>query len=39
MFTDEIGAWWPLPTRRVFGAEAGDVAFRNGQLMEQATDG
>ncbi|MEM9611628.1 MAG: SRPBCC domain-containing protein [Actinomycetota bacterium] len=39
VFTDEIGAWWPLPTHGLFGPEAGEVAFRDGHLIEQATDG
>lgn len=39
VFAEEIGAWWPLPTHSLFGPEAGDVAFRQGRLIEQATDG
>lgn len=39
IFTDEIGAWWPLPTHSVFQAESGGVHFREGQLIEWATDG
>jgi uncharacterized protein YndB with AHSA1/START domain len=39
VFTDEIGAWWPLPSHGLFGREAGGVAFRDGHLVEQATDG
>ncbi|MCP5024835.1 MAG: hypothetical protein GY929_00995 [Actinomycetia bacterium] len=39
VFTDEIGAWWPLPTHGLFGETTGGVAFRNGRLVEQATDG
>lgn len=39
VFTDEIGAWWPLPTHSVFQAEAGGVHFVDGQLVERATDG
>ncbi len=39
VFTDEIGAWWPLPTHSIFQAEAGGVHFVDGQLIERATDG
>lgn len=39
IFTDEIGAWWPLPTHGVFGAESGGVAFVDGRLVELSTDG
>jgi uncharacterized protein YndB with AHSA1/START domain len=39
IFTDEIGAWWPLPTHGLFGDRAGGVHFRAGALVEQATDG
>ncbi len=39
VFTDEIGAWWPLPTHSVFQAEAGGVHFVDGRLVERATDG
>ena len=39
IFTDEIGAWWPLPTHGMFGDQAGGVVFRNGQMIEHATDG
>ncbi len=39
IFTDEIGAWWPLPSHGLFGSEAGGLAFRNGLLVEYATDG
>ncbi len=39
IFTDEIGAWWPLPTHGLFGPLAGAVHFRNGKLIEQAIDG
>lgn len=39
VFTEEIGAWWPLPTHGVFGDESGGVSFRDGQLIETATDG
>ncbi len=39
IFTDEIGAWWPLPTHSVFQADAGGVHFDGGRLVEWATDG
>ncbi|MEM9466774.1 MAG: SRPBCC domain-containing protein [Actinomycetota bacterium] len=39
IFTDEIGAWWPLPTHSVFQAESGGVHFEDGRLVEWATDG
>jgi uncharacterized protein YndB with AHSA1/START domain len=39
VFTDRIGAWWPLPSHGVFGADAGGLAFEDGLLVERATDG
>lgn len=39
VFTDEIGAWWPLPTHSVFQAEAGGVHFVDGRLVERSIDG
>ena len=39
VFTGQIGAWWPLPTHGLFGAEAGAVAFEGGRLVERAVDG
>ncbi|MEM9563114.1 MAG: SRPBCC domain-containing protein [Actinomycetota bacterium] len=39
IFTDEIGAWWPLPTHSVFQGQAGGVHFIDGKLIERATDG
>lgn len=39
IFTAEMGAWWPLPTHGMFGAEAGGLAFVDGQLVEISTDG
>ncbi len=39
IFTDEIGAWWPLPSHGLYGDRAGGVAFRDGRLIEYATDG
>lgn len=39
VFTEEIGAWWPLPTHGTFGEAAGSVAFVDGRLVEQSADG
>ncbi len=39
IFTEEIGAWWPLTTHSVFQADAGGVHFDNGRLVEWSTDG
>lgn len=39
VFTDEIGAWWPLPTHSVFREHAGGVHLVDGRLVERATDG
>lgn len=39
VFTDEIGAWWPLPTHSLFQGEAGGVHFVGDRLIERATDG
>ncbi|CCH73270.1 SRPBCC domain-containing protein [Nostocoides australiense] len=39
IFTDQIGAWWPLPTHGVFGEQAGGLEFRDGRLIELAVDG
>jgi uncharacterized protein YndB with AHSA1/START domain len=39
IFTEEIGAWWPLPTHGLFGDRAGGVAFADGRLVEQHVDG
>ncbi|MEM8923046.1 MAG: SRPBCC domain-containing protein [Actinomycetota bacterium] len=39
VFTEEIGAWWPLPTHGIFGARSGGVAFVDDRLVEYATDG
>ncbi len=39
VFTDQIGAWWPLPTHGVFGDRAGGLAFDAGRLVERAVDG
>ena len=39
IFTQEIGAWWPLPSHSTFGAASGGVFFQGGRLVEIATDG
>ena len=39
VFTEEIGAWWPLSTHGVFGADNDGLLFRDGKLVEIATDG
>ncbi len=39
VFTEEIGAWWPVPTHSVFGAQCGGVQFVDGRLVEFGTDG
>lgn len=39
IFTDEIGAWWPVPTHSVFGERSGGVHFIDGRLVELGTDG
>ena len=39
VFTRQIGAWWPLPTHGIFGAEAGALGFEEGHLVERAVDG
>jgi uncharacterized protein YndB with AHSA1/START domain len=39
VFTRQIGAWWPLPSHGVFGADAGGLAFEDGLLVERAVDG
>ena len=39
IFTDNIGAWWPLPTHGLFGDRAGGLSFHNGHLVEMAVDG
>jgi hypothetical protein len=38
-FTEQIGAWWPVQTHGLFGADAGAVAFEDGRLVERAADG
>ena len=39
IFTDQIGAWWPLPTHGIFGDSSGGVHFADGHLVEIAVDG
>ena len=39
VFTEEIGAWWPLPTHGLFGDRASSVEFRDGEVIEIAVDG
>lgn len=39
IFTDQIGAWWPLPTHGVFGEKSGGVHFVDEHLVEVAIDG
>ena len=38
VFTEEIGAWWPVSTHSVFGEENDGVRFDDGRLVEEATD-
>ena len=38
VFTQEIGAWWPLADLSVFGA-GGSVAFTNDEIVETSPDG
>ncbi len=38
VFTDQIGAWWPLPTHGL-ASVAGSVGFSDGALIEQAAYG
>lgn len=39
VFTEMIGAWWPLQTHGVFGTRSGGVRFTGGRLVEMAVDG
>ncbi|MFK8024567.1 MAG: SRPBCC domain-containing protein [Ilumatobacter sp.] len=39
IFTDEIGAWWPLPTHSTFGDRSGGLAFVDGRLVEMSITG
>jgi uncharacterized protein YndB with AHSA1/START domain len=38
LFTDHIGAWWPLVTHSGFGGRS-TLGFRDGRLVERALDG
>ncbi|MEZ5092602.1 SRPBCC domain-containing protein [Nocardioides sp.] len=38
-FTDQIGAWWPLPTHGIYGDRAGGAAFEGGRLVERSVAG
>ncbi|KQZ68801.1 MULTISPECIES: SRPBCC domain-containing protein [unclassified Nocardioides] len=38
MFTDHIGAWWPLATHGLFGTQ-GTVGFEDGRLVERSLRG
>jgi uncharacterized protein YndB with AHSA1/START domain len=39
LFTRDIGAWWPLATHSVCGADAATCAFEGGELVETSRDG
>jgi uncharacterized protein YndB with AHSA1/START domain len=39
LFTDRIGAWWPLPTHGLFGDRSAEVGFEDGRLVERSVDG
>jgi uncharacterized protein YndB with AHSA1/START domain len=39
VFSDEIGAWWPLPSHGLFGERSAAVVFRDQKLVEQSADG
>jgi len=39
LFTDHIGAWWPLTSHGMFGVDSAGVTFEDGRLVERATDG
>lgn len=39
VFTDRIGAWWPLPTHGCFGEKAAGLRFADGRLVEESVDG
>lgn len=39
IFTEEIGAWWPLPTHGIFGDAAGGVFFTDGRVVERSLTG
>ncbi|MGH1488260.1 MAG: SRPBCC domain-containing protein [Acidimicrobiales bacterium] len=39
VFTEEMGAWWPLRTHGIFGQQSGGVRFVDGKLVEVSVDG
>ena len=39
IFTEEIGAWWPLPTHGLFGDRSASVVFTQDSLVERSSDG
>lgn len=39
LFTDHIGAWWPLTDHGMFGAHAVELGIVDGRLIERAEDG
>lgn len=39
LFTDRIGAWWPLTSHGCFGAGSAGVAFEDGLLVERSLAG
>lgn len=39
LFTDHIGAWWPLATHTVLGGRGVAVSFADGRIVERSVDG
>ena len=39
LFTEQIGAWWPLPTHGLFGPRSGGVSFDRGTVVERSVTG
>lgn len=39
IFTEQIGAWWPLPTHGIFGDESGSVVFDGDRVVERSISG
>jgi uncharacterized protein YndB with AHSA1/START domain len=39
LFTNRIGAWWPLLSHGLFGERSGGVAFTGDRLVERSLDG
>ena len=39
LFTERIGAWWPLRSHGMFGAGSGGLEFRDGRLVERSVTG